>query len=804
MHKTLMPQCLKRLLGAGSLLAVAFSGLLGSVPAETRAHPAAQDGGSFYYYVEGRRTPLTPSLEWVAVLSGDEGFSAQGEILLNSEIIAQSLEEARTIPYPEMTLVPLAPGLSAAALVEGIDAVRGELGSVVSVNPVFQTVDAEMVVTDEFIAAFPSGMSRDEIDFMNASHAVEMVEPILGQANTFVLRVTAGADLDALAMANLYQESGLAEDAAPNFVRIVPPDPAESQERTQVSALAIPNDYYFYDQWALHNIAQYGGGMIYDADIDAPEAWDINTGSASIIIAVIDEGVDLTHEDMSGKLLAGYDATGNGSAGGPWGNDAHGTNVAGLAAARSNNGIGVAGVCQGCMIMPVRIAYSDSYGDWVAYDSWIANGITWAYQSGASILNNSWGGGTEATVINTAISNARTFGRAGKGAVIIFSAGNNNSSSVSYPAYLSTVIAVGASNLCDQRKTPSYNGCNGYENGWGSNYGGALDVSAPGVWLDSTDIMGAAGYNNEYNGNYYLFMNGTSGAAPIVSGVAGLILSYNNNLTSDQVQTILQNTADDVNGGGWDPQMGYGRVNAYRALTEQKPQAFNKIIPANAASIASTSTYMAWGGSNRADFYEYCIDTINNNQCDTGWVDTGTNTSFVLAGLVGNTTYNWQIRAKNEYGYTYANGSSANFWTFTVILPEIDVRGNQISIPDGDMSPALADYTDFSRIIIPSLAVTRTFIIHNTGNVPLTLGGNPMVVVSGAHTDDFTVIVQPVSPVAPGGSTTFTVAFYASDDGVHTATLSIVSNDPDESTYDFSIQGVNQDIFLDYFPGVTR
>ncbi|MEO7839403.1 MAG: S8 family serine peptidase [Anaerolineales bacterium] len=426
------------------------------------------------------------------------------------------------------------------------------------VNPVFQTDDAEMAITDEFIATFPLERNMEEINAINTSHGVELVEPILGQENTYILRVSASTRLDVLAMANLYQESGVATYAAPDFVRIK----AENQTKPAVGPLAGTDDGYYPDQWYLNNTQQYGPWMTADADIDAPEAWDYSTGNSTIIIAVIDEGVDLSHEDFRTKLVPGYDATGLGSGGGPSGNDAHGTNAAGLAAASSNNILGMAGVCQYCRIMPVRIAY-DSGGSWITNDSKLANGITWAYQHGASILNNSWGGGSPATVVNTAISNAKTLGRAGKGAVVVFSAGNDNASTVSYPASLSTVIAVGASNMCDQRKTPTDDSCNAHETNWGSNYGSALDISAPGVWLDSTDIMGAPGYSNS---NYYLYFNGTSGAAPIVSGVAGLILSINPNLTATQVQTILQNTADDVNGGGWDSTMGYGRVNADRAV----------------------------------------------------------------------------------------------------------------------------------------------------------------------------------------------------------------------------------------------
>ena len=532
----------------------------------------AADGASFYYYADGQRIPLQPSLNWVSVKFASADIAKQSAALRNSVAPLGSLDQARRIPNPELTLLPVQARMTVQTLVQGINSMRAMPSSFLAVNPVFQTADAEMVITDQFIATFPSEKSLEDINAIDASYGVEIVASILGQADTFVLKLLPDAHLDSLAMANLYQESGLALNAAPDFVRIRQDSPGQSSsdKLSTVGPMAGTNDHWYPDQWFLNETDQYGPFMANaDADIDAPEAWNKTTGNSSVIIAIIDEGVDLTHEDLSPKLVAGYDATGGGSSGGPSGNDAHGTGAAGIAAAMSNNTIGVAGVCRNCLIMPVRIAYDNGSGAWVTSDSWIANGIAWAYQHGAWILNDSWGGGPSVTVIDTAISNAKTQGRGGKGSVVVFSAGNENASTVSYPASLTTVIAVGASNMCDQRKTPTNNLCNGNEPNWGSNYGTALDISAPGVWLTTTDIMGEAGYDKStdpYGANYEGYFNGTSGAAPIVSGVAGLVLSANPYLTADEVQIILQNTADDVNGGGWDSTMGYGRVNANRAV----------------------------------------------------------------------------------------------------------------------------------------------------------------------------------------------------------------------------------------------
>ncbi len=197
---------------------------------------------------------------------------------------------------------------------------------------------------------------------------------------------------------------------------------------------------------------------------------------------------------------------------------------------------------------------------------------------GADVLNNSWGGGLGATVVNTAITTAVTNGRGGTGSVVVAAAGNDNENNVNWPASQSNVISVGALNLCDQRKNPlDYQTCVATPNeNWGSNYGTALDVMAAGVYLTTTDIMGPDGYSDgtgneqDYGENYTGYMNGTSGATPIVSGVVGLMLSVNTNMTPAHVQEILQRTADNIGAAGWDEETGYGRVNAFNAVTKAK------------------------------------------------------------------------------------------------------------------------------------------------------------------------------------------------------------------------------------------
>jgi subtilisin family serine protease len=351
------------------------------------------------------------------------------------------------------------------------------------------------------------------------------------------------------------------EFAEPNFIRELKP---------------FTNDQFFASQWSIKNQGYLGGTV--GADMHVEQAWNNATGM-NIKVAIIDEGVDLNHLDLQANLLSGYDATGNGSNGASnqSTNDAHGTACAGIVAAVANNNIGIAGIAYNSKIIPVRIAYSNGYplGNplraWITNDSWIANGINWAWQHGADVLSNSWGGGSYSNTIKNAIDDAINNGRGGKGCVVLFATGNNNGA-VSFPATLENVIAVGASSTCDERK--SFTSCDG--EAWGSNYGSELDVVAPGVQIYTTDISGSAGYNST---DYRSDFNGTSSATPNAAGVVALILSVNSNLTGSEVRNILETSVDKVlpntynyqtvgghPNGIWNEQVGYGRINAANAV----------------------------------------------------------------------------------------------------------------------------------------------------------------------------------------------------------------------------------------------
>jgi len=383
------------------------------------------------------------------------------------------------------------------------------------------------------------------------------LQPNEFENNLYLVRLNLETS-DLFELVNQLQDDNRVEFAEPNFIRMM---------KTHT------NDPFFSSQWAINNQGYLGGTI--DADMDVDDAWNYATGSG-IKVAVIDEGVDLSHPDLTPNLLNGYDATGNGSNGAPneSNNDAHGTACAGIIAGVGNNNTGIAGVAYNAKIIPIRIAFSNGLF-WTTNDNWIANGINWAWQNGADVLSNSYGGGSYSITIESAINNAVNNGRNGKGSVVLFSSGNDpggNGDPVSFPATVASAISVGASSMCDTRKNLS--SCDGEF--WGSNFGNSLDVVAPGVKIYTTDISGSAGYNS---GDYKSDFNGTSSACPNAAGVVALILSANPNLTQHQARDILERNTDKVSGyiysnnssqpnGTWNSEVGYGRINARKAVED--------------------------------------------------------------------------------------------------------------------------------------------------------------------------------------------------------------------------------------------
>jgi len=281
-----------------------------------------------------------------------------------------------------------------------------------------------------------------------------------------------------------------------------------------------PNDVLFEKyQWNI-------------SDIQATTGWNLSKGTEDVIIAVLDTGVQLDHPDLSNRLLEGYNV--NDSSTNSNDDFGHGTHVAGIIGATVNNDEGVAGVSWYNKILPVKVLNNTGAGSTYS----VAQGIIWATDHGAKVINMSLGNYASADFLHEAIQYAYNHD-----VVLVAASGNDNTSRPGYPAAYSEVFAVGATN--NKRERASF-----------SNYGDYIDVVAPGDSIAST-----------YIGGQYASLSGTSMASPHVAALAGLIRTLNPSLTNVQVMEIMRQSATDLGDAGKDDYFGYGEIDVYRALT---------------------------------------------------------------------------------------------------------------------------------------------------------------------------------------------------------------------------------------------
>jgi len=285
----------------------------------------------------------------------------------------------------------------------------------------------------------------------------------------------------------------------------------------------VPNDPYWGTQWG-------------PAKIEADYAWNITTGNSSVLVAVVDTGIDWNHSDFAANYVSlGYDWVNEDAY--PMDDNGHGTHVAGIIAASINNELGIAGLAQ-VSIMAEKVL------DWKGegYEDDLANAILHAADQGANIISMSLGSSEESMLVRVAVMRAYS-----EGVLLVASAGNDATNARSYPAAYDEVIAVTAT---DQSDNPA----------WFTNYGEWVELSAPGVNIYSTLLNDNFGYKS-----------GTSMATPHVSGVAALIWSLYPEETRDDIRNKLRDTADDLGEVGFDPYYGYGRVNAKKAVASLEP-----------------------------------------------------------------------------------------------------------------------------------------------------------------------------------------------------------------------------------------
>ncbi len=351
------------------------------------------------------------------------------------------------------------------------------------------------------------------------------------------------------------------------------PDVEYAELNYIVSINLTPNDPYYSVQWALHNTGQsypISGGLTesgtLDSDVDAPEAWDIETGSLEVIVAVVDTGVDYNHSDLDDNMWTdgsgyyGYDFINDDND--PLDDHGHGTHCSGIIAAEGNNGLDVVGVCWDAKIMALKFLGSNGSGN----TSDAVTAFYYAVDNGADVVSNSWGGGGFSQSAQDAIDYAYS-----QGVIMIAAAGNDNSSSSHYPASYDHMISVAATDSDDVKASFS-------------NYGDWIDIAAPGVNILSlraqgTDMyLGKSGYapgdrfvpHGNSNATMYI-ASGTSMACPYVAGAAAMIISQFPELSGEDILARLLGTTENIHQENpeYEYLLGLGRVNLFNAVSEQ-------------------------------------------------------------------------------------------------------------------------------------------------------------------------------------------------------------------------------------------
>lgn len=371
---------------------------------------------------------------------------------------------------------------------------------------------------DRVIVKFKPGVNETARKSVHAKHGGRVAREIAA-LGVQVVEVPAGK---AKEKADIYQKEGSVEFAEPDYV---------------AKALEIPNDPYFSKQWDMNNAGQTGGKP--DADIDAPEAWDITTGKPTVGVAVLDTGIDQDHEDLAGKITTNVNFTTSPTADDLFG---HGTHVAGIIAAAGNNGKGIAGTAYNTSLMNVKVLDDTGSG----YYSWVAEGIIWAADHGAKVINMSLGGAQPSRLLEQAVNYAWS-----KGAVLAAAAGNGGANRPTYPAAYKNCIAVAATDANDRKASFS-------------NYGKWVSVGAPGVGIFSSLPNHPSVIGDYLKATNYGALDGTSVATPHVSGVAALVWASRYGTSNLAVRKRIEGTADRI--AGTRTYWAYGRVNAYNAV----------------------------------------------------------------------------------------------------------------------------------------------------------------------------------------------------------------------------------------------
>lgn len=447
--------------------------------------------------------------------------------------------------------------------------------------------DARDFAADRVLVKFKAGTDDAAKRQIHSRHGGSVIGEI-SQLDIQVVRVPPGK---ALTKVKDYKGEAAIEFCEPDFVAY---------------AIGVPSDAYFSTQWGM-------------TKVQAPEAWDVTTGQSTIRIAILDTGVDQDHEDLSSKIVINKNFTTSSTVDDLYG---HGTHVAGIAAAGTNNGLGVAGLGYDCVIMNVKVLDDNGSG----YYSWIASGITWAADNGAKVISMSLGGSSGSSTLQSAVNYAW-----GKGAVIVAAAGNSGSAAPVYPAYYSNCIAVAATDRNDAKASFS-------------TYGSWVDVAAPGVSIFST----LPNHSNKIGSLNYGSLSGTSMATPHVAGLAGLVWATSYGISNTNVRNRIESTCDVIAGTGsyWQ----YGRINAFRAVAPPDSTPPGQVTGLSVATVSSSQLDLSWNANAEPDLHSYRVYRSTVSGSSYSLVASPTTNSYSDTGLAAATTYYYVVSAVDTAG----------------------------------------------------------------------------------------------------------------------------------------------------------
>ncbi len=539
-----------------------------------------------------------------------------------------------------------------------------------------------------------------------------------------------------------------------------------------IAALATttPNDPLFSKEWDM-------------TQIKAPQGWDLSQGSANVVIAIVDTGCDLNHEDLVSKyvpvanrrdVVAGTNT--------PNDDFGHGTCCASLAAAATNNGLGTSGVGWNCRVMPIRMLQSG----FINSEADIVSAINWARTNGANVVSMSW------FWTGTTSSADAAFAAAAAANVLLVAASGNFNGAITYPALNPHIMAIGASDKIDKRKSPaSPDGeC------WGSDFGPQQSVMAPGVlcWA-ANNTNGGASFNNNNGGpinwacvnypstgtadeKYFELMNGTSAATPHVAGLAGLLFSVNPGLTNTQVRNIIEQTADKTGGygyandplhpnGTWNQEPGYGRINVFRAL--------GVLFPHVATAIVSGGNF---GNICPGSFVDELLTINNTGAFGTLKISNITSSSpdFLTPDVIA---YPLVVNPGESIDVVIRfHPTNPGLKTATISVVSNDPASPHKIAVSGDartprLSLVIADTGDFGRACVGSF-VDESLILSNSGRCTLTITR-----ISSSSPEFLApqVAGYPVS-IAAGNFLPAPIRFRPTSLGPKSAILTVDSDDP--------------------------